>query len=216
MKKNLTEIVFILDRSGSMGGLERDTIGGYNSFIEKQQKESGEANLSTVLFDHEYELLHDKIDIRKVKPLTKNEYFVRGTTALYDAIGNSIEITGKRLAETEEKERPSKVIFVITTDGMENASNEYTQEKVKSMVEHQKEKYSWEFLFLGANIDAVKTAASFGIEKEMAVDFLCDSEGVELFYSEVSKAVSKVRKSEKLDSKWKMQIEADFESRGDN
>ena len=199
-----------------MGGLERDTIGGYNSFIEKQQKESGEANLSTVLFDHEYELLHDKIDIRKVKPLTKNEYFVRGTTALYDAIGNSIEITGKRLAETEEKERPSKVIFVITTDGMENASNEYTQEKVKSMVEHQKEKYSWEFLFLGANIDAVKTAASFGIEKEMAVDFLCDSEGVELFYSEVSKAVSKVRKSEKLDSKWKMQIEADFESRGDN
>ncbi|MCL2522792.1 MAG: VWA domain-containing protein [Erysipelotrichales bacterium] len=216
MNKNLTEIVFILDRSGSMGGLEQDTIGGYNSFIEKQQKENGEANLTTVLFDNQYELLHDRIDITKVKTLTENEYFVRGTTALFDALGITIETIGKKLAEIKEQDRPGKVIFVITTDGMENASKQYTQEKIKSLVEHQKEKYAWEFLFLGANIDAVKTATSFGIAKEMAVDFLCDSEGVELFYSEVSKAVSKVRKSEKLDSKWKMQIQADFESRGEN
>ena len=215
MNNNLTELVFILDRSGSMGGLEKDTIGGYNSFIEKQRQEDGEANLTTVLFDHAYELLHDRADIKKVKPMTDKEYSVRGTTALLDAIGVSITATGKKLEGIAEAERPGKVLFVITTDGMENASKEYTAGSIKSMIEHQKEKYSWEFLFLGANIDAVKTAESFGIAKEMAVDYLCDSEGVGVVYREMAEAVSCYRKSKSkaMPATWKCEIDADFEKR---
>ena len=215
MNNNLTELVFILDRSGSMGGLEKDTIGGYNSFIEKQQKEDGEANLTTVLFDHSYELLHDRVDIKKVSPLTGKEYFVRGTTALLDAIGITITKIGQKLDAAAEAERPGKVLFVITTDGMENASKEYTADKVKSMIEHQKEKYSWEFLFLGANIDAVKTAMSFGIDENMAVDFCADEAGVRLNYEVMAKEVAEFRKSKskKMAEGWKTEIFEDFEKR---
>ena len=218
MNKNLTELVFILDRSGSMSGLEKDTIGGYNSFVSKQQKEGGQANLTTVLFDSQYELLHDRLDIDKVEPLTNKEYYARGTTALLDAIGITIKAIGKKLEETKESDRPNKVLFVITTDGQENASREYSSNMIKEMIEHQKEKYSWEFLFLGANIDAVSTASSIGIKKEMAVDFCCDSQGVELNYSVMAEQVAKFRSSKscKMEESWKREIVEDFEKRSKN
>ena len=189
MNKNLTEIVFLLDRSGSMSGLEKDTIGGFNAFIERQCQLEGETLLTTVLFDDQYEVLWNGVDAKKTR-LTDEEYYVRGMTALLDAVGKTILDVGYRLSKTDEKYRPGKVIFVITTDGMENASQEFTYEKVKELIRHQQEKYSWEFIFMGANIDAVQEAESIGICKENAFDFDATHDGVEDMYSVMCKEVS--------------------------
>ncbi len=214
MKENLTELVFILDRSGSMSGLEKDTIGGYNSMLVKQKKESGDAFVTTVLFDDKYELLHDRKDIKHINAITDREYYVRGSTALLDAMGITINNIGKVLVDTNEEERSGKVLFVIITDGMENSSKEFSYEKIKEMVEHQKSKYAWDFMFLGANIDAIMTAGSFGISADMAVNFVSDSAGTQLNYKVVSDAVSSFRKSKKVDSSWKDEIERDYKKRG--
>ncbi len=214
MKKGLTELVFILDRSGSMSGLETDTIGGYNALLKKQKEETGEAIITTVLFDDHYELLHDRINLRGVRPITQDEYYVRGTTALLDAVGKTINKIGNALKHTREEERPEHIMFVITTDGLENASREFSSEKVKQMIEHQKSKYSWEFIFLGANIDAAETAAKVGISKDMAVNYHADSQGTLLNYETVCAAVSDVRCGNKLSKKWKERIEEDYEKRG--
>lgn len=214
MNNSLTEVVFILDKSGSMSGLETDTIGGFNSMIQKQKKEAGDALVSTVLFDDKYELLHYRKNIREIHPITDKEYYVEGTTALYDALGKTIKKIGKALSETEENERPSKVMFVIITDGMENASCEYSYNNIKEMVEHQKSKYSWEFIFLGANIDAVKSASKIGIDEDRAVQYCSDSHGTALNFEAVSNAVSNLRKNEQLDASWKEKIEKDYNKRG--
>ena len=214
MKENLTELVFILDRSGSMSGLETDTIGGFNSMLERQKKESGEAFVTTVLFDDKYEVLHDRYDIKGVNLLTEKEYYVRGSTALLDAIGITINNIGKALSDAKEEDRPGKVLFVIITDGMENSSREFSYEKVKKMVEHQKSKYAWDFIFLGANIDAIKTANSFGISADMATNFVSDSAGTQLNYKIVSEVVSSFRKGKNVDKSWKDEIEKDYKKRG--
>ncbi len=193
MKKGLTEIVFILDRSGSMSGLEADTIGGYNSMIGKQKEEEGEALISTVLFDDKTEVLHDRMSLNKVEPMTRKEYFVRGCTALLDAIGTSIHHIGSVQKELPEDEKPEKTLFIITTDGMENASKKYTYEKVKKMVEKKKKKHNWEFVFLGANIDAISVANQFGVAANRAVTYKCDSAGTKLNFEVMSKMVSKAR-----------------------
>ena len=216
MKKNLTEMVFILDRSGSMAGLEKDTIGGFNSMIERQKGEEGEALVSTVLFDNESTVIHDRVDLRRVEPLTERQYFVGGCTALIDAIGGAIHHIGNVHKYAREEDVPEHTVFIITTDGMENASRRYSSDKVKAMVQRQKEKYGWEFLFLGANIDAVETAAHFGISEDRAVTYHCDPIGQSLNYEEISKAVRTVRRSEKLDRRWKQKIEEDFEARKNN
>ena len=213
MKKGLTELVFILDRSGSMAGLERDTIGGYNSLLLKQKEEEGEAIVTTVLFDDKYELLHDRINVKGINPITDKEYFVRGCTALLDAIGLTITKTGNALKHTAEPERPEKVMVVITTDGMENASREYGYDKVRAMIEHQKTKYGWEFLFIGANIDAVETASKFGISADRAANYHADSKGTEVLYQAVSETVCKMRKCAEVSDNWKQSIEEDFENR---
>ncbi|MBR1700754.1 MAG: hypothetical protein IJ716_02240 [Lachnospiraceae bacterium] len=195
MKKGLTEIVFILDRSGSMSGLETETIGGYNSMLEKQKKEEGEAVISTILFDNQVEILHDRKALEKVEPITEKEYYVRGCTALLDAVGGAIHRVGKLQKELPEEERPEKTLFIITTDGMENASKEYTYDKVRKMVEKKKRKLHWEFIFLGANIDAVKVAGQFGVAKNRAVRYECDSAGTKLNFEVMSKLVSCARSS---------------------
>ena len=207
MNKNLTEMVFILDRSGSMSHLEADTIGGYNSLLEKQKKEQGEAAVTTVLFDDKYELIHDHADIKKVKRLTGREYFARGATALLDAIGKTINHVGNRHKYAPDSAVPSKTMVVIITDGFENASREFSQSKVKSMIEHQKDKYGWEFLFLGANIDAVSTARDYGIAPDRAVKYEADSIGTMTNFEAVSKTVSCVRESRPIASNWKKDIE---------
>ena len=218
MRKNLTEIVFILDRSGSMSGLEADTIGGYNSLLEKQKKEDGEAIVSTVLFDDVQEVLHDRVSLDKMKSITDKEYYVRGCTALLDAVGGAIHHIGNVHKYAREEDRPEKTLFIITTDGMENSSRKYSYEKVKHMVERQKKKFGWEFLFLGANIDAVAEARRFGIEADRAVNYECDSVGTEVNYRALSKAVSRVRHAEccasvALSEDWKEEIEADYRKR---
>ena len=213
MNKNLTEIVFILDKSGSMAGLEADTIGGFNSMIERQKKAEGEAIVSTVLFSNDSTVIHDRVDLRQIEPMTDRQYYVGGSTALIDAIGGAIHHIGNVHKYAREEDRPEHTIFVITTDGMENASRHYTSERVKDMVQRQKEKYGWEFLFLGANIDAVETASHFGISEDRAVTFHNDSRGQALNYAEVSKAVCKVRMCAPLGAGWKGKIEADFKSR---
>lgn len=195
MKKGLTEIVFILDRSGSMGGLERDTIGGYNSMLERQKKEEGEAVLSTVLFDDKIEVLHDRKDLYDVKPITNSDYYVRGCTALLDAVGGTIHHIGNVHKNMPADQRPEKTLFIITTDGMENASKEYTYSKVKKLVEEKKKKYHWEFVFLGANIDAVEVAGRFGVAKNRAVRYECDGAGTELNFKVMSKMVSCAKKA---------------------
>ena len=215
IKNNLTEIVFILDRSGSMAGLEKDTIGGFNSLIEKQKKEEGTAYISTVLFDNDSEVLHDRVPLDKIHPMTDKEYFVRGCTALLDAVGGAIHHIGNVHKYARPEDRPSKTLFIITTDGMENASRRYTADKVKTMISRQKEKYGWEFLFLGANIDAVSTASKFGIERDMAVDYNCDKEGTALNYEVLSETISQVRCcSAPISKNWKKRIEEDYKKRG--
>jgi len=200
MNMNLTEIIFLLDRSGSMGGLETDTIIGFNSFIEKQRQLEGETIVTVVLFDDKYEILWNGINANKAK-LTDKDYFVRGSTALLDATGKTIIDVGYRLTKTNEMDRPSKVIFVITTDGMENASHEFTYEKVKELIKHQQERYNWEFVFLGANIDATKEADSIGICMDNAYSFEASKEGVESMYQMVCEAVSEKRFSTKENGK---------------
>lgn len=211
-----TEIVFILDKSGSMAGLEADTIGGYNAMLKKQKKAEGEAIVTTVLFDHGYELLHDRINVRGISPITEKDYQVGGTTALLDAIGFTIQKIVNVQKKTSESEQAEKVLFVITTDGMENASREFTTDKIKKMVQYQKEKFGWEFLFLGANIDAISTAAQFGIGEDFAVEYHADEIGMQLNYEAVSEAVTNIRGGNKLDSSWKKGIERDFNRRSRN
>lgn len=214
MRKNLTEIIFILDRSGSMCGLEADTIGGFNSMIEKQKKADGEAIISTVLFDNVSEVIHDRADIRSIQPMTEDDYTVRGCTALLDAIGGAVHHIGNVHKYARAEDVPEHTLFVITTDGMENASRRYDSETVKKMIERQKEKYGWEFLFLGANIDAVETARSVGISKDRAVNYRSDREGTALNYEVVSEAISAVRCSAPLKADWKKRIDEDYEKRG--
>lgn len=221
MKENLTELVFILDRSGSMGGLESDTIGGFNSMIRKQQNEEGEALVSTVLFDDETEVLHDRVGIDRIGVMTDKEYYVRGCTALLDAVGGAIHHIGNIHKYAREEDVPAKTLFIITTDGLENASRKYTYDKVRTMIERQKEKYHWEFLFLGANIDAVEVAGRMGIAKERAVNYECDSAGTALNYSVLEKAVSRARRCKSsvemcaafAEGEWKEEIEADYSRR---
>lgn len=195
MRKGLTEVVFILDRSGSMGGLEADTIGGFNSMISKQKKEDGEALISTVLFDDLTEVIYDRVDVNRIEPMTDKQYYVRGCTALLDAIGGAIHHIGNVHKYAREEDRPEKTLFIITTDGMENASRKYSYEKVKKMVEKQKEKYNWEFLFLGANIDAIDVAGRFGIAKERAINYNSDSVGTQVNFKALNNMVSGFRKS---------------------
>ena len=213
MKTNRTELAFILDRSGSMCGLEADTIGGYNAMLEKQKKEAGEAIVTTVLFDDQYELLHDRIDLRGIAPITDRDYYVRGSTALLDAIGKTIQKIANIQKRTAPEFRADRVLFVITTDGHENASREYSYSKVKALLERQKKQYDWEFLFLGANIDAIATAQRFGIEADRAVDYHADGEGTQLNYQVLSETVSCVRAGAPIKENWKQRIEENFRSR---
>ena len=217
MKTNDTELVFILDRSGSMGGLESDTIGGFNSMLAKQQAEPGECRITTVLFDNQYDVLHDRIDVNTVSPITAREYFVRGNTALLDAIGRTINKIRSVQTNTSEEYRAEKVLFVITTDGLENASREFTYEMIKAMIERQKAESGWEFIFLGANIDAAAVGNRFGVSGSRAQNFHNDSEGIALNYCVVSEAVASFRASpagSKLNDNWGAVIQADYKRRG--
>ena len=214
MNKNLTEIVFILDRSGSMSGLESDTIGGFNAMIEKQKKAPGEALVSTILFDNVSEVIHDRVNTRDIKPMTDSEYCVRGCTALLDAIGDAIHHIGNVHKYAREEDVPAHTLFVITTDGMENASRLYDSARVKQMIEHEKSKYGWEFLFLGANIDAAKEAARFGIGADRSVNYKCDEAGTALNYEVISEAVCSVRAARPLSADWKRRIDEDVQKRG--
>ena len=214
MKKGLTELVFILDRSGSMAGLESDTIGGFNSLIEKQRKEPGEAYVSVVLFDSVSEVLYDRVPLSKVEPMTDKQYFVRGCTALVDAMGGAIRHIGNVHKYAREEDVPEHTIFTITTDGMENASRHYTADEVRRLVENQKKKYGWEFIFLGANIDAVETARHYGIGADRAVDYVSDSIGTQLNYEAISGALSSVRACAQMADGWADGIRADYARRG--
>ncbi len=213
MKKNLTELVFILDRSGSMSGLEKDTIGGYNAMLEKQKKEEGEANVTTVLFDDKIEMLQKRVSIQNSPKITEKEYYVRGCTALLDAIGQSIHFMGNVQKYAKDEDRASKVLFVITTDGYENSSKEYNYETIRKMIKRQKERYDWEFIFLGANIDAIETAERFGIDKDYASNYVADSRGTELNYQAMNMAVSLCRSEGKINKVWKEEVESDFRNR---
>lgn len=214
MKTNLTELVFILDKSGSMGGLESDTIGGFNSMLRKQKEAEGECRITTVLFDNRYELLHDRIDINAVSEMTDEQYQVGGMTALLDAIGRTIHKIVLVQKNTAEEYRAEKVIFVIITDGAENASKEYTSKKVKKQIEQQKEKYGWEFVFLGANIDAVETAGRFGISADRAIDYVPDGKGTALNFEVMSKAVMTFREHGAVDEESFDAIRDDMKKRG--
>jgi len=214
MRKNLTEVVFILDRSGSMSGLESDTIGGFNSMLRKQKAEPGEALISTVLFDTETQVLHDRVPLERVQAMTERDYTVRGCTALLDALGGAIHHIGNVHKYAREEDRPERTVFIITTDGMENSSRRYSYEKVKTMIERQKERYGWEFLFLGANIDAAAEAKRFGIDQDHAVSYKCDARGTALNYEVISDAVCQVRACMPLQANWKQKIEKDVKKRG--
>ena len=213
MKNNITELVFILDRSGSMAGLESDTIGGFNAMIEKQKKQNGECYVSTVLFDNESEVLHDRVKLSEIRPMTDRDYTVRGCTALIDAIGGAIHHIGNVHKYARPEDVPENTMFIITTDGMENASRRYSSDRVKAMIERQKEKYGWEFLFIGANIDAVETAARYGIDRDRAVNYNADREGTSIVYESVARAVCNVRANASIDN-WSDDINADFIRRG--
>ena len=214
MKNNITELVFILDRSGSMAGLESDTIGGFNSMIEKQKKQDGGCYVSTVLFDNESEVLHDRVKLHDVPLMTDRDYTVRGCTALIDAIGGAIHHIGNIHKYARPEDVPEHTMFVITTDGQENASHRYTSEQVKKMIERQKEKYGWEFIFLGANIDAAKEAARFGIDEDRAVNYNADREGTAVIYEAVSEAVCSVRACRPMTNDWRRRVDEDYKKRG--
>ena len=215
-KKNnngITELVFILDRSGSMSGLEKDTIGGFNSMIEKQKKQKGGCYVSTVLFDNESEILHDRVKLFDIPQMTENDYTVRGCTALIDAIGGAIHHIGNIHKYARPEDVPEHTMFIITTDGMENASHRYTSDRVKAMIERQKEKYGWEFLFIGANIDAVETAAQYGIASDRAVNYNADEKGTKILYATVSESICKMRSNAPIQADWSADISSDYESR---
>ena len=213
MKNNITELVFILDRSGSMAGLESDTVGGFNSMIEKQKDLGGECYVSTVLFDHESEVLHDRVKLGEIRKMTEKDYTVRGSTALIDALADAIRHIGNIHKYARAEDVPEHTMFVITTDGQENSSHRYTSDEVKKMIEHQKEKYGWEFLFIGANIDAVETAARYGISKNRSVNYNADTEGTDVLFRCVSRAVSNFRGSASLGNDWGAEIESDHKKR---
>ncbi len=210
----MTELVFILDRSGSMCGLEQDTIGGFNSMLQKQKQQVGEALVSTVLFNSYSQVIHDRVPLTEVQPMTEEEYHVGGTTALLDAIGGAIKHIGMVHKYARPEDRPEKTLFIITTDGMENASRKYTYEKVRQMIEQQKSKHGWEFLFLGANIDAAREAARFGIDADRAADYHCDEKGTALNYEVIGDVVAHVRASRSMPSDWKARIDEDYRRRG--
>ena len=210
----MTELVFILDRSGSMSGLERDTIGGFNSMIEKQKREEGEAVVSTVLFDNESVVIHDRLPLDRVPRMTEREYYTRGCTALLDAVGGAIHHIANIHKYARREDVPERTLFIITTDGYENASRRYSYEKVRRMIEHEKEKYGWEFLFLGANIDAAAEAKRFGISADRAVNYKCDEAGTALNYEVINEAVCSVRACKPLSADWKQRIDADVQRRG--
>lgn len=210
----MTELVFILDRSGSMSGLETDTIGGFNSMLEKQRTGSGEVLVSTVLFDSECRVIHDRLPIGSIRPMTEKEYFVGGCTALLDAVGGAIHHIGNVHKYARPEDRPAKTMFIITTDGCENASRRYDYETVRAMIRRQKEKYDWEFLFLGANIDAAAEAKRFGIDADRAVNYRCDAAGTALNYEVLSDAICSVRESRSISSDWKKRIDEDYKKRG--
>ncbi len=213
MKNNITELVFILDRSGSMAGLEADTIGGFNAMIEKQKQLDGKCYVTTVLFDDKSEMIHDRAELSDIRKMTDKDYFVRGCTALLDAIGSTVRHIGNIHKYARPEDVPESTMFVITTDGMENASKHFSSDEVKKMIEHQKKKYGWEFIFIGANIDAVETARSYGIAEDRAVNYHADSQGTEVLYDTVSDAVCSVRTKKKMDTRWRMKLELDNESR---
>lgn len=212
-KNNLTELVFILDRSGSMSGLESDTIGGFNAMIAKQKKEDGEAYVSTILFDNVSEVLHDRVPLKEISKMTAKDYTVRGCTALIDAIGGAIKHIRNIHKYARPEDVPAHTMFIITTDGQENASHQYSSDEVKKMIESQKEKYGWEFLFIGANIDAVETAARFGINRNRAVNYNADSKGTKVLYETLSAPISAMRADAAISDDWSQSIEEDYNKR---
>ena len=216
MKSNITELVFILDRSGSMQGLESDTIGGFNSMIEKQKQQDGDCYVSTVLFDDESEVLYDRVKLESIPKMTERDYSVGGSTALIDAIGGAIHHIGNIHKYARPEDVPEHTMFVITTDGYENASRRYSAPQVKRMIERQKAKYGWEFLFIGANIDAVETAARYGIGKDRAVNYNADGEGTQILYESVSRAVGNLRANAPIGTDWSEEIDADYQRRARN
>ena len=213
IKNGTTELVFILDRSGSMTGLESDTIGGFKSMIAKQLRQEGECFVSTVLFDNESKVLHDRIKLQDVPQMTEEDYVTQGCTALLDAIGGAIHHIGNIHKYARPEDVPQHTLFVITTDGMENASHRYDSDTVKKMIERQKKKYGWEFIFVGANIDAVETAARYGIDRRRAVNYNADKKGTKILYETVSEAVCCMRSSMPLAANWSEEIDADFRNR---
>ena len=212
-KNNTTELVFILDRSGSMSGLERDTIGGFNAMLEKQKKQEGECFVTTVLFDSHHQMLHDRVPLQAVRRLTDEDYVVGGCTALIDALGDTIRHIVKIHRYARPEDVPAHTVFVITTDGMENASHRYSAPEVRRMIAHEQEKYGWEFLFLAANIDAVETAEQFGIRRDRAVNYRADKRGTAVIYDTVSAAVGSVRAAQPLEASWSRNIEEDYNKR---
>ncbi len=212
--EKVTELIFIIDKSGSMSGLENDTIGGFNSMLQKQREEEGVCHISTILFSNDSQVLHNRRNIEKVEPLTREDYIVGGGTALLDALGDAIQHTVKVQKFSAEDERASNVVFVIITDGQENSSLRYSKRDIKKMITHEQEKYGWEFIFLGANIDAIDTADDYGIRKNRASNFVCDSAGVNLNFRCVANAISHLREKGSISEKWNEEIMADYEERG--
>ena len=214
MKNNITELVFILDRSGSMAGFEKDTIGGFNSTIEKQKKQDGKVCVSTVLFDNDSVVIHDRVDIFEVKSMTEEDYNVRGCTALLDAVGGAIHHIGNVHKYARPEDVPEHTVFIITTDGMENASRNYTHSRVREMIKRQQERYGWEFIFLAANIDAEETAEDIGIRRERAVNYVQDEDGVKATYAVMCEAITSVRKCKNLDAgEWRESLDKDNQRR---
>ena len=213
MKKNLTEVVFVLDKSGSMSGLESDTVGGFNSLIKKQKEVKGECLVSTVLFNNKFELIHDREDISKIEEMKESDFTVGGSTALMDALGSSIQHIAKIHKYARDEDVPEHTIFVIMTDGMENASHMFTDDEVRAMVEHEKEKYNWRFIFLAANIDVVETARRYGFDEDSAASYCCDSEGTQVTYRAVNNVVMNLRNDKGINKSWKKEIEEDLKRR---
>ena len=213
MKNNITELVFILDRSGSMSGLEGDTIGGFNSLIEKQRRQDGECYVSTVLFDNVSEVLHDRVRLSEIRKMTEDDYTVRGCTALIDAIGSAIHHIATIHKYARREDVPEHTMFVIMTDGMENASRKYSSREVKRMIEKKKKKYGWEFLFIGANIDSVETAGHFGIGADRSANYHADGKGTAVVFEAVADTVSCMRKSRPITADWSGKINEDYNSR---